>query len=299
MNRLKFGARVLAATAILVVVLSTAAGLPGRALAQGPTGVDWHVNSQINDSQTDAGQTMTDRSQQQSSDGQDINDDQTHKDNQDGTSVDHEDIDYSDGKGNSDSRHRDDQTDSKGTRKRHTEETTDRNGNCVMVTTDEEFDSHGNLTKKTESPPRPCAHFKLQVSLQGSLSLAATTITWGPNIALISFEKKGSDYTGSYSGEFDAEAAGKCSGYGTYPVTFNVTAKEDEFQDLDFSVQTSMAGMVAVSCFGAGGSGSMPPVTNTRTFTLPPTDGASKVYSAPMGASGNLSLTFTLKKSGH
>ena len=296
MNALKYSYQMVGAALVLVVVLSTAVGLPGRAGAQGPSGVGWHVNAQANDSQSDTGQTITDRSQQQSTDGQDINDDQTYKDNPDGSSTDHEDIDYSDGKGNSDSIHRDDQTDSKGNRKKHTEETTDKNGNCEIVTIDEEFDSHGTRTKYTESAPRPCAHFILLVSHQGSMSLSTGTVTYGPNIAFIHFEKKGSDYEGNYSGEFDAEATGKCSGFGTFPVTFNVTAKEDEFGDLDFSVQTTMAATVVGSCSGNGFSGSAPTVTNTRTFTLPATDGASKVYSMPTGGKGNLTWTFTLKK---
>jgi|GEM_PF-4509591 len=300
MKTLAHSARLLGAALILAVVLNAGVGLTGRAVAQGSAGVGWQVAGQKWSSQTDTNQTFSDRSQQQSSDGQDLTDDQTYKGNQDGSSVEHDDFEYSDGKGSSASSHQDEQRDSNGNRSTHHEETTtDQNGNCQMLITDDVFDSSGNLTKHTERTVQ-CADFGLQVSLKGSATIGDMTVTWGPNTALIHLEKNGNTYEGSYSGEFDSSVeGGDCMGTGTFPVVIKVTAKEDEFQDLDFSVQKTMSTVVVGSCGGSSGSESMPSGTSTRTFTLPAVDGASNVYNYPMAGTGNLTLTYTLKKAEH
>lgn len=300
MGTLKHSTRLVGAALILAVVLNAGLGLTGGAVAEGSAGVSWQDQAQNGSSQTDTSQTYTDRSQQHSSDGQDLTDDQTYKGNQDGSSVEHQDIDYSDGKGSSASSHQDDQRDSNGNRSVHHEETTtDQNGNCQMLITDDVYDSSGNLTKHTESTV-PCADFSLQVSLKGSATIGDMTVTWGPITALIHFEKNGNTYEGSYSGEFDSSlVGGDCAGTGTFPVVINVTAKEDEFQDLDFSVQKTMSAAVTGACGGSSASESLPSGTSTRTFTLPAVDGASNVYNYPMAGTGNLTLTYTLKKAEH
>jgi hypothetical protein len=300
METLKLSARMVGAALILAVLLNAGVGLTESAVAQGSAGVSWQAQAQNGSSQTDTTQTYTDRSQQHSSDGQDLTDDQTYKGNQDGSSVEHQDIEYSDGKGDSASSHQDDQTDSNGNRSVHHEETTtDQNGNCQMLITDDVYDSHGNLTKHTEKTV-PCADFSLQVSLKGSATIGDLTTTWGPNTAVIHLEKNGNTYEGSYSGEFDSSLeGGECVGSGTYPVVIKVTAKEDEFQDLDFSVQKTMSATLGGSCGSGSGSESIPAGTSIRTFTLPAVDGASNVYNYPMSGIGYLTLTYTLKKAEH
>ena len=146
----------------------------------------------------------------------------------------------------------------------------------------------GITSKKGDS------NFSLQVSMDGTISRPDGTITYGPNTAMIPLEIKQNTYEGSYVGEFNAKVTGECNGAATYPVTFNVTAKGAK--ELDFSVKSSIGMTMTGSCGTAGGSIKIPPATGTLTFKLPAEDGASKVYDMPLGGSGKLTITFTLKK---
>lgn len=142
------------------------------------------------------------------------------------------------------------------------------------------------------------AKYALEVLYQGYISVTHSTITYGPNTATIDLENKQGTHEGSFERVFEAKMTGDCTGTGTFPVSYDVTATEVKVgnQDqLDFSVQETKGAMTAVSCRGASGGVTQPTKTNTYTFTFPPEDGASKTYSIPPGY---VTLTFTLRKQG-
>ena len=83
-------------------------------------------------------------------------------------------------------------------------------------------------------------------------------------------------YKGSYEGVFDNTVTGTCSGTGTLPISFDVTANKEKFGDNDelaFSVKVSQRRTITVSC-GGQSMASDEPFTYTQTFTLPAEDGA-------------------------
>jgi hypothetical protein len=135
-------------------------------------------------------------------------------------------------------------------------------------------------------------NYNLEVSFKGFIDVTHSTITYGPNTAKVYLENKANTYEGKYEGVFDAKMTGKCEGFGTFPVSYDVTAaKEDEFGDLDFSVKESKDASAFVSCLGSSGSDTEPTKTKTYAFKLPAEDGASKTFTE-----WAITLTFTLKK---
>lgn len=306
---------VFAAALILAMVLTSVTESPRRAYAGCGSDVTWHIWNEIDSRQTSDtvnGKTTgtadwSSRSEHHSDNGQESTDLHTRHVNADGSYHEHEEVHQSDSEGKGcysdgipwkgDSRS-DDDRDSQGNFKRHNETIIEKNGKCTKYVWDREWDRSGKLIKETKSESEvPCSKYILEVSMKGSFSDSGSTITYGPNTAKVYLEVRDGTYVGSYEGVFDAKVTGECNGFGTYPVTFNVTAKEDEFGDLDFSVESSMGMAMAGSCKGAGGSVSMPPVKGKpRTFTLPAEEGASKVYSMPLGGSGNITITYTLRR---
>ena len=135
--------------------------------------------------------------------------------------------------------------------------------------------------------------FSLQVSWEGTYSLpnGAISVIYGPDTATIPLELKDGTYTGSYAGAFHAAATGVCTATGSVPVTFDITAKEDGSQGLDFSVNRSLTWSWDTQCPGVSGGSTSPIPTVSFTFNLPAEDGASKTFSS---ASGGPVLTFTL-----
>jgi hypothetical protein len=298
----------------LALALGTAAGLPGRVDAGCGSDVTWTTSSSSFERQTSDtanGQTTTTQqwsstSEQHSDDGQDFNDQQSRTVNPDGSSSEHEQTDYSDSTGNgcysdgepwSGHASTDTETDPKGNRKEHHEELIEKNGKCEKYVRDREWDSKGKLIKDVESTTEvPCKKFDLEYSREGNISSGGINVHWGPNKALIPVGLKNGVYEGSYEGAFDAKISGKCNGAYTYPVTVKLTAKEDEFHDLEFTVTTTMSMAGTLSCPGGGGPVGNAPVTFTRTFTIPDEDGATKTYDIPMASSGQTTDTYVLKK---
>ena len=163
--------------------------------------------------------------------------------------------------------------------------------------------TQGNATATASPTPAPGlaiakpagGTLNLQVSWEGNYSMpnGAVAVTYGPDTVTIPLEFKDGTYTGSYAGAFHAAATGLCTATGTFPVTFDITAKEDEFQGLDFTVNRSLTWSWDTVCPGVSGGSTSPMPTDTFTFNLPAEDGASKTYSNP---SGGPELTFTLNK---
>jgi hypothetical protein len=79
---------------------------------------------------------------------------------------------------------KDDDKDAKGNRKEHHEEIIDKNGKCcTKYARDSEWDSKGNLIKKTESRTDvPCDKYILEWNRVGNLSVNGAITQWGPNI---------------------------------------------------------------------------------------------------------------------
>jgi len=274
-------------------------------------GVSWDVSTQSYSSHgSDGTQDVSSRSVQHSNDGQDWDDTQTSHTNPDGSSHTHQESNYTDREGNgcnsdgepsSGHRTEDDDEDSKGNRKQHIEEIIEKDGKCEKRVRDREWDRKGNLIKDTGwiTTEVPCSTYTLEVHMEGNVDLEDLHAKYGPNTGKIYLEKKDEAYVGHYEAAWDFEATSSdCEGFGTYPVTFNVTATKSEGDqlDLDFSVESSMGVMGVFSCPDAGGAINRPPVTGTLTFMLPAEDGASKVYSLPGGVGANLAITFTLRR---
>jgi hypothetical protein len=136
----------------------------------------------------------------------------------------------------------------------------------------------------TTSPALPMAtggNYILEISWEGSYTLpnGYVTATYGPNTAQVYLVPSGDTYIGSYEGIFDAAVTGTCTATGAIPVTFDVTAQEGEFQDLDFSVIRSYVWSWATICPGLSGGSTSPTLTYTYIFTLPAEDGASETFS--------------------
>jgi len=284
---------------ILAVLLSAPVGLRGRVEAQDSSGVGWSTQSEINDDTTDTNQDISDTSQQQSTDGQDITDLQTNQaDLQDGSFHDHEEIDGSDPAARNGyerwSQDRDTDQDAKGNRTEHYEEITEKDGECQKLTIDDTYDSQGNHTKHTESTtPVPCMSYSMQVSVDGSANVEDTVVTYGPDTATIPLELNNGTYTGSYSGQFhDSTKSSDCTGSGVFPVSFDVTAKKDEFNDMEITMNNAIGAAITVACDGSSASKNIPITKYTKTFTLPAEDGASKKDTTPDGA---VTWTYTLK----
>jgi len=284
---------------IVAVLLSAAGRLPQ---VSNPADVDWNIQSQLSDDQQGNNQNISDTSQGQSTDGQDITDLQTNQaDLGTGESHDHQEIDHSDPNGGSGtgydrwSEDGDINQDGKGNRTEHYEVITEKDGECEKTTTDETWDSKGNHTTHTEDPtPVPCMSFGLEVSLEGSADLGGISVTYGPDTITIPLVlNKNDSYTGSYSGQFHATISGSdCSGSGVYPVSFDVTAKKDEFDEMTITTKNSVGAAISVACSDSSASRSIPPTKYTKTFTLPAEDGASKKNTTP---DGNVTWTYMLK----
>ncbi len=303
--------------ALLLAVISTAAtGLPRRAYAGCGEGVSWNAQSELSNSQTSdttngqiiITQQTSQTSVQHSSDGQTFTDQQTRSVNPDGSSNTHEDVSYTDSTGQgcnsngqpqSSRSSRDEEKDSKGNRKEHYEAIIRKNGKCEKYVRDREWDRAGNLIKDVQSTTEvPCSDFNLEWSRDATTTAGGWTTRYGPDTALILLSGNGSSYLGSYRGQFKGTISGRCYGTLSLPISVQVTAKEDEFEDLDFEMTVTSSQTTFITCpeFGAS-TDTTKPVTFTRTFTLPAKDGASKVFSSPM-AGGQLIDTFTLRKQG-
>lgn len=297
---------------ILAVLLSGARGLPTLVHNECERNTSWSIWSVLDDRQTSdtvngkttETQDISDRSEHHSSRGEESTSLQTHHTNPDGSSHGHQEYHYSDpeGKGcnNSDGTpwkgtlRGDDDVDANGNHKRHVKSTNEKNGKCTKYVDDYEWDRKGKLIKETHTKTDvPCGKYDLEVSYKGFMDLNHTTITWGPNTAVIYLEPNGEGtYEGKIESVFDAEATGMCEGTGTFPVSYDVTAtKEDEFGEMDFSVNGSRRRSAVGTCMGQSGSFTAPTITKTYTFKLPAEDGASKTFSE-----ASITLTFTLKK---
>jgi len=289
---------------VLTVMLTATMGLPGRVSAGCGAGVSWNISSQSDSSQSsDSSGTTTDtseRSQQTSSDGQSISDEQTHHQNPDGSSHDHEQTTYTDSQGTGCSSGGEPwsgqtttttDTDVQGNRKVHHEELINKNGKCTKLVVDEDYDKNNKLVSHTEKETEvQCSNYSLQVSKSGTVTVGNSTVTYGPNTMTIPLERNDKTYTGNYEGVFDDTTTGECQGFGTFPVTYDVTATEDEFGDLDFTIKTTVGMSIAISCGpDSGGSLNKQNLKGTLTFTLPEYDGASKTYGT------DAITTFTLR----
>jgi len=158
--------------------------------------------------------------------------------------------------------------------------------------------SQGEATATPTASPAPVlpvatgGNYILEISWSGSYTLpnGLITVTYGPNTARVQLEPSGDAYVGSYEGLFDAVATGACTASGAIPMTFNVTARDGEFHDLDFTVNRSHIWSWATICPGVSGVSTSPLITYTHTFTLPAEDGASTDFNQ-----GGPTWTFTLK----
>ena len=307
-------AGVCVAALIFGVTLTAATGLPRPAYNECERNTSWSIWSELDSYQrsdtvngkTTSTQDTSSRSEHHSSRGEESTQVQTSHTNADGTSHSHQEAHFSDpeGKGchNSDGKpwkgsiRGDDDVDSEGNHKRHAEAIEEKDGKCIKWVDDWEWDRKGKLIKESHSKTEvPCGKWILEVLYKGFIDVTHSTITIGPNTAKIYLESKGDgSYVGSYEGVFDAEMTGECEIFGTFPVSYDVTAsKEDEFGDLDFSVKESKGAFATGVCRGRSSSDTEPTKTNTYTFKLPAEDGASHTESIPPGY---ITLTFTLKK---
>ena len=141
------------------------------------------------------------------------------------------------------------------------------------------------------------SNFSLQISMEGVIDIPDFVKgTYGPDTVLIPLELKQDTYEGSYSGEFHAKMTGVCNATATYPVTFDVSAKGEASNNLNFILKSSMAIMSVLTCEDQSGEFNKPPLKGTITFTLPAVNGASYVWNAPKSEYGSNTWTFTLKK---
>jgi hypothetical protein len=303
---------------IFAVTLTAGTGLPRPAYNECERNTSWSIWNELDShwtTTTKNGGTTTSgdwssRSEQHSSRGEDWNKVNTHHWNPDSSSHGHEESSYSDpeGKGchNSDgiprkwNSRRDEDTDSKGNRKEHIELIEEKNGKCEKWVRDREWDSKGNLIKDVKSTTEvPCGKWILEWSREGSTSEGSVSIQRGPNTAKIYLESTGAGtYKGNGEGVFDDKYSGLCTGWLTHPFSVDVTAKEVKFggnDELDFSVKVTMRQVGSITCAGKSNDVGVPETPFTRTFSLPPEDGASWTDTFPMQG-GQLTDTFTLKK---
>jgi hypothetical protein len=252
----------LAASLALTAIVLLISGSQRQVYAGCGADVTWQISSvsdfrQTSDTQngrTVETQDASHRSENHSDNGQDSTRTETYHRNADGSSHYHGEFNTSDleGKGcypDADGttfrgdNTQDKDTDSKGNTKEHIEEIIEEHGKCIKAVRDREWDSMWKLVKDTGwvKTEVPCSKYNLQITFNGTKSLANMTATYGPNTILVHLEDKGSTYKGKYKSMLDGNVSGFCNGYITWPVTIEVTATKDkEFEDLVFSVKTTM-----------------------------------------------------------
>jgi hypothetical protein len=184
--------------------------------------------------------------------------------------------------------------DPKGNRKQHSEEIIEKNGKCEKYVHDIEWDSKGNKIRDVEKTTEvPCGKYYLEVAMEGIIPFEDGEIHWGPEKATITLRRENGIYTGTYRGQFKAVGSThNCSDEVTYPEYFEVTAKENEFGDLGFSVNHKEDGFHGmITCNGDTEIFDGPPFEEKLTFTLPVKDGAS--WSTNDGV---ITWTYTLRE---
>jgi hypothetical protein len=187
--------------------------------------------------------------------------------------------------------------DAEGNREEHIEEILEKDGKCIKRVWDRTWDRHGKPIKDTGwiETEIPCSTtYSLEVSVEGTISIPDGSIQWHPATVTIPLGRKNGIYTGNYQGEFKATQSGNCSGEGTIPETFDVTAKENEFGDLEFTINRTTSVSASGSCPSGSGSNTIPPISYTLTFTLPVRDGAS--WSIGGGTEPKWTYTFRERK---
>jgi hypothetical protein len=293
METLRRKAGVFGAVLVLLVALSGAVGLPERvAAASSSGGLIWDIHSELTDQQNGNSEDHTEKTVQHSSDGQDLTDEQTRHVNEDGSSHETEDITYSDGKGNTSTRHREEDRDSKGNRKVHTEETTtDKDGKCEKVITDDEYDSHGTNTKHKVTRV-PCGKYTLEIEEHGTDSVPYL-YQWAFKVS-IPLENTSGGMEGHGKGIITGTATGICVGERTEEVTLDVTATGTD--PITFNTEGSVTGLSYN--FVCGGQKISQPLTTTPITVdpvdLPAKDGATKTIDMPFSG-GDLHITYTLR----
>ncbi len=293
-------ARLLGIALILAIGFSGVPESPRPAhAARCGAGVGWNIWNQIDSRQnldtvggvSTSSRTWSSRSVQTSDNGQSFTGTQTHTVNPDGSSSTQDDFTYTDSlgtgceSGGTPERGRvtsEDETDTKGNRKLHAENYREKNGKCYKWVHDMEWDSHGNKIKDEQSETEvPCGKYNLDVSWSGSFASpdGFANVTYGPNTATVFLESAGAgSYKGSYKGVFDASVSGMCQASGTVPVNFDVTAKEDELNELEISVTLTHSFTWNTTCPGVSGSATTPTFTFAKTFNLAPVDGESRDF---------------------
>jgi hypothetical protein len=315
MNVLQRKVPILVAALTLAFLVSGARAFPRHAHTECERNTSWSIWNVQDDRQTSdtvngktsETQQTSSRTESHSSRGEDLSLNTTHTTNADGSYHEHQEAHYADntgqGCGNDGVPQKGDNwsdtdVDSDGNRKEHWEDIIEKNGKCEKIVTDKEWDRTGKLIKDTETRTEvPCSKWYLEILYKGSISVTHSTITYGPNTAKVYLGRSNDGtYTGSYESVFDAEMTGECTGSGTFPVTYDITAKEVKFGDqdeLDFTVDETKGRAATVSCWGGSGGVSLPIQTNNYTFSLAAEDGASWTHSIPPGY---VTLTFTLRK---
>jgi hypothetical protein len=251
------GALILAAILLLVggSQSQVSAGCGADVTTQIWSESDFRQTSDTQNGRTVTTQDASNRSVHHTDNGQDSTRTETYHKNADGSSHYHGEFNYSDleGKGCYDAADgttfrgdntQDKDTDSKGNTKEHIEEIIEEHGKCMKNVRDLEWDSMWRLVKDTGwvSTEVPCSKYNLQISFNGTKSSGNMTATYGPNTILVHLEDKGSTYEGKYKSVLDGEVSGFCNGSITWPVLIEVTAAKDkEFEDLAFSVKTTMS----------------------------------------------------------
>ena len=281
-----------------LLALLAAWGPASRArTAQLPPLPDFNIKASIFDGQTSDpqsgdSQTLDEKSDSRSSDGEHGTDEQSNRGNPDGSYHDHEQQTYTDGQGNKVWHTRDTYTAADGSRTVHDELLVKtKGGHCEKTVTDEAYDTHGNLkTKPTVTKTTvACPVFSLRVDFSGESDIGDEHAKYGPNSETINLEYNDGTHTGNYEGNFDVSVTGPCEGVGMIPVKFNVSATEDDLHDMNFSIDTSIGFKFPGLCLKGARSVNVPPVTTTLNFMLPGEEGASKAY-----GTGDVTITFTL-----
>ncbi len=283
---------------VLAIGLGAGTELPNSRVAEAQLGVNWDIGV-TDTSFTSLGpsgptQNTSSDSHRTSDDGETEDDHQSSQKNEDGSGSEQENFTHDDAqcrKSGGYSRHT--TIDKNGNRTVHTQTVWYENGKCEIVVTDAKFDKNNNPIGKPETKKYPCAQYKLEMAFKGTAFAGFATMEWGPHKAVIPLTDDNGTLRGSYEGQFNGVMTGECNGYAIYPVSVQVTAVEDEFEDLEFTVELAMSMQFSASCPDVSASNSMSFPKGTKTFTLPAQDGASYVMGTP---GGELAYTFTLRK---
>jgi hypothetical protein len=190
---------------------------------------------------------------------------------------------------------RDVKKDTKGNTKEHREQTVEKNGKCIKITHEWEWNEKGELIKDTGlvETEVPCpSKYSLEVYGEGEIG---GWIHYKFEKLVIPLARQGDVYTGSAQGELKTEGSNQGNTTeGTYLKNYEVTAQQDEFGVLQFTIHISVVDSRVTITTAEGGAASGnggPSDEGTLNFPLEADDGASYSYGDGQGT-----WTYTLRE---